>query len=344
MKKVYWFNFFDTESPSVRYRAVYPLSYLESQQKIRAFHLMPDRSLKTVLKTIVLFMRLVMNRKGAVMVVQRVSGHGWYSHALLYMVRLFKGRHKTIYDLDDAIYAEMDNDSMIAKLMRAVDEVHVGSAELMEYARQHNPVVVLVTTAVVPGDVKAVSANGDQLVLGFIGCYWGTHFRNMQRLVFPAFRELPFRVRLEIIGARGMMERTKTLACFTDVPNVEVLFTEIVSWDDETEINNAMMHWDFGLAPLEDTVVCRGKSAFKMKQYLNLGIPCLASPVGENTRFLEDGYNGFFFRDPEALTGILLACHAMTKNKRLTLSENARKSAEGFLLSEVAALLYHRFT
>lgn len=64
-----------------------------------------------------------------------------------------------------------------------------------------------------------------------------------------------------------------------------------------------------GLMPLEDTPWTRGKCAFKALQYMALGIPAVASPVGTNCEVIEDGISGYLPPDPrgwvEALDRLL---------------------------------------
>ena len=48
-----------------------------------------------------------------------------------------------------------------------------------------------------------------------------------------------------------------------------------------------------GLMPLDDTAWTRGKCSFKAIQYMALGIPAVASPVGMNTEVLRHGETGF---------------------------------------------------
>lgn len=344
-RPVIWFNFYSNEAPSVRYRGTYFLEELRRSHGISYRHYIPEKNLRSLLRLLGLTARLLLGKTSHTVVIQRVSSFGLYAGLLKLVIRFRRKKHVFLYDLDDAIYEEMDDDRQIRWFMRNVHTVITGSEELSVYARKQNREVRLVTTPVVPTDLRFRQNGSDKLVLGFIGCYWGTHFRNMQELVMPVLKQLEFPVVLEIIGARHEQERERTRDFFRD-SNVAVRFLEIDDWNDENEINRAMMGWHLGLAPLRDTVVCRAKSAFKVKQYLNLGIPCVSTEVGENVRFVEHGKNGFLFANETELKAALEKVYGLSPQEREQLSDRALASSAAFQLPVITAywvsVLAHR--
>lgn len=334
-RTIIWFNFFSNSAPSVRYRGTYLLDYLGKHQGISSEHYLPKRSLSSFLRLSGLITKLLFARTSYIVVIQRVSSFGLYATLLKLVIRLRKRTHYFCYDLDDAIYEEMANDAQIRWFMQHVHQVIVGSDELVRYAQQCNKNVQLITTPVVSTDLDASPTVSDRLTLGFIGCYWGTHYRNMQDWVLPALIELDFPVTLEIIGAEKEAERQLTER-FLANSLVTLQFKSIDNWMDEDEINQAMIGWHLGLAPLNDSVVCRAKSAFKVKQYLNLGIPAVSTNVGENPKFIQHGQTGFLFSTLDELKTILTTFYTMSEAERRVLCDNAKASAREFQLKKIA--------
>jgi glycosyltransferase involved in cell wall biosynthesis len=54
---------------------------------------------------------------------------------------------------------------------------------------------------------------------------------------------------------------------------------------------------DIGLAPLPDNRFTRGKCSFKVLEYSSAGLPVVASPVGTNSEYVNDGTTGFLVTD-----------------------------------------------
>ena len=67
-------------------------------------------------------------------------------------------------------------------------------------------------------------------------------------------------------------------------------------WRPETEIED-LARIDVGVMPLPDGPIERGKCAYKLIQYMSLGRPGVASPVGANVDVVTDGVDGFLPHD-----------------------------------------------
>ena len=50
--------------------------------------------------------------------------------------------------------------------------------------------------------------------------------------------------------------------------------------------------------PLADDQYARYKCGFKLLQYMGVGVPGVASPVGVNSEIVQDGINGFLATTP----------------------------------------------
>jgi glycosyltransferase involved in cell wall biosynthesis len=79
---------------------------------------------------------------------------------------------------------------------------------------------------------------------------------------------------------------------------------EFRRWSLETEIS-CFDGIAVGLMPLDDTPWARSKCAFKAIQYMALGIPAVASPVGMNVEVICTGENGFLPRSEDEWIGQL---------------------------------------
>ena len=85
------------------------------------------------------------------------------------------------------------------------------------------------------------------------------------------------------------------------VPSVDA---ERVSWSYETEIAS-MSRASVGIMPLTDDAFSRAKSGYKLLQFLALGRPVVASPVGANVEILGAGRRGLAARTQAEWKGAL---------------------------------------
>jgi glycosyltransferase involved in cell wall biosynthesis len=75
-------------------------------------------------------------------------------------------------------------------------------------------------------------------------------------------------------------------------PEFELRSLKFIKWKEATEIED-LSKFNIGIMPLEADRWSEGKCGFKIIQYLALGIPAVASPVGVNTKIIDDNQNGY---------------------------------------------------
>ena len=109
-------------------------------------------------------------------------------------------------------------------------------------------------------------------------------------------------------------------------PDIELKSFRFIKWNKEHEIND-LLAFNIGIMPLKDDPWAAGKCGFKALQYMALGIPALVSPVGVNTKIVDDGINGFICKTPEDWKNAiekLIQDHALL----MEMAQNTRKKIE----------------
>jgi glycosyltransferase involved in cell wall biosynthesis len=221
-----------------------------------------------------------------------------YPHA--FAARLRRRGRPFIFDFDDAIdlppprraadeaTVARYRDNFVATVEQA-DLVLCGNAELA--ARVPHERTALLPTPVDTERFRpgAVAAPGGP-TLGWVG--HSDNLPYLERLADP-LRALAARhpgLRLVVVADRP--------------PALAGIDVEFRPWSLGRELSG----FDgiaVGLMPLDDTPWARSKCAFKALQYMALGIPAVASPVGMNSEVLTDGVDGFLPETPERWLAVL---------------------------------------
>lgn len=204
---------------------------------------------------------------------------------------LLKDR-KLVIDFDDAqhLYYQDSASALtrrlygrkIARLMRRADAVVVGSPAMEQVARDAGARSVhLVHSAVDVSSFPLTPAPPSLFTVGWIGTPMtaGQSLHIVQAPLSRFLRET--NARALFIGMDA--------AQFPDLPG------ERVPWSDHAE-REALPRLSVGLCPLDDTPWTRGKSGYKIIQYMAAGKPALTSPVGIAAALVEDGVTGFHCR------------------------------------------------
>lgn len=327
LKHIYWFSYFNSDLPSVRYRADYPLEELHEKHGISYSIVYPSYDRKSILHFLrVYFACLLFRKKDPVIVIQKLYTNGLYAHALKLLV--FVRRQNTLYDLDDAEYLEYPPVA-INYFMKRCAACSMGSAALVEYAKQFNSNSFFLTSPVIEHD-QVKKERSPVFTVGWIGCYGGAHKDALFTQAFPAIKKVNFPIRLVLLGVKKQAHKEELRNFFGENNNIELVIPDNINWHDEVSVYQRIKTFDLGLAPLLDIEMHRAKSAFKLKQYFSCGVPVLGSDIGENGRFLENGVNGFLCRTPEHYQEMILEIKNMKKELYETFSSNACNSAEKF--------------
>ena len=198
---------------------------------------------------------------------------------------------KVIYDFDDAImYSDKHTDrpshkrqKSFKRTVRLADMVIAGNSYLAEHARKSNTSVNVLPTGLDTHTYKPkADLKNNNLHLVWIG----------SESTLGYLAEL--KPALEEIGSRFDNVVLRIICdVFFDLNNLEV---EKCLWSLKKEVIDLVTS-DIGLAPLPDNRFTRGKCGFKILQYAAAGLPVVASPVGANAEYVQDGAMGFLVTD-----------------------------------------------
>jgi glycosyltransferase involved in cell wall biosynthesis len=294
IKHVYWFAYFNLSEPSVRYRAKFPLQKLKEKYGISYSIVYPGydyQNISNFLKAF--FSALFFRKKNSIIVFQKIYTNGFYTFALK-MLLFFRPKY-TLYDIDDAEHTRRPTNT-IHHFMENCSACSAGSKSLIEYIKQFNQNAFLLTSPVIDhGLIKGKLEK--KLTVGWIG-YYGAHRMSLTQLFFPALKNINFPLKLKLLGVKDETEKQEIKSYFKENKNISIDTPLSIDWLDEQSIYETIKTFDIGVSPLLDNEFNRAKSAFKLKQYLSCGVPVLASSVGENKEFLEDGVNGYLCDSP----------------------------------------------
>jgi len=120
---------------------------------------------------------------------------------------------------------------------------------------------------------------------------------------------------------------------FKNFENVNVEIPQDIDWQNEVAIQQKITTFDIGIATLLDTEMYRSKSAFKLKQYLNNGVPVLSSNVSENNLFIDHGKNGYFCDTALQFQQRIIEFNGMKYDEYKVFSDHARGSIHKFNLT-----------
>lgn len=201
----------------------------------------------------------------------------------------FRTGRPVIYDCDDAFFVTYDSHpsavvrrllgGKLQPLMAGAAACCCGNKHLRDYAAHFCQRTIVLPTVVDTARYRPMPSSRRGVVIGWIGS--PTTWANVRPLL-PLLSELcqTYGVRVHAVGAGVNAE----------IDRFEGL--DLIEWTEASEIASVQA-MDIGIMPLHDLPFERGKSGYKLIQYMACGLPVVASPVGENASIVEQGANGF---------------------------------------------------
>lgn len=212
------------------------------------------------------------------------------------MIKLASKNSKLIFDYDDALFhvrflGRIVSYSHLDKILSVSDYVVAGSHYLEEYANRFNKNVHLVPTPVdteMFHKVKKKSNNNNQIVIGWLGSGTKYQLRYLKLLKEPLkMLGSKYNIKFKIVSALSKEVREEF-----ENQGYEVDYG-LDHWVHISETPQLISDFDVGVMPLLEEPFARGKCSMKALEYMSMGIPVVASAVGENIYVIKNGYNGF---------------------------------------------------
>jgi glycosyltransferase involved in cell wall biosynthesis len=210
---------------------------------------------------------------------------GVFHDQSLWLDRYFRNiSRRFVLDVDDAIFLQFPEKTR--QLIQWSDHVVVSNQPLYEYVSQYHSNITEIPTCVSLERYRLRDPRASESRKPVIG--WMGTPSNLPFLVHCAValrrlaKELPF----TLLVVSNTSEPLKEI----DLQGVDVRFEP---WSPQIEIQR-LHEMDIGLMPLPaDQDWMRYKAATKLVQYMSIGIPAVASPIGVNATILKDNLVGF---------------------------------------------------
>lgn len=222
-------------------------------------------------------------KKWDVIFIQKIFIHDWI------LKKIRKNNIPIIFDFDDAIYlnekSDQKNLQKTESLINAATTIIVSSEILSKFCQQLGKDPILINSPVDTDKLFPIPNKiSSKVCIGWIGSPWTTKYLYQLADVFKKL-SLKFNFEIVTVGAKKDF-------------NIEGINIINLEWTSEKE-NEYLNLMDIGIMPLTIDKYAEGKGGYKLLQYMSVGIPSVASPVGINNQIIDHGKNGYLASNSE---------------------------------------------
>jgi glycosyltransferase involved in cell wall biosynthesis len=232
-----------------------------------------------------------------------------------FLIKRMKLKCKIVFDFDDAIYTKSRLFTMkqFGYQIKQSDITIVTNEEAEQYVKRlgGNHVERIIG----PIDSCRYQTQGGKLEnnkfnIGWIGSQSNFHYLDIikepLRLLSAKY---PGEICLHLVGVENVsLEDVETLTYI---------------WDSGTEVQ-ILDTFDVGIMPLKNDDFTRGKGGYKLLQYMSMSKANISSPVGVNSKIVNNGVSGFSANSEEEWFDCFEEYHH-SKSLREKHGKNARK-------------------
>jgi hypothetical protein len=220
-----------------------------------------------------------------VVLVQR--GVGLHARVVLLVAWRYISGQRMIFDFDDAIFVQTPWSTRT--MCQHADAITTSNEYLADYARHYNQMVYVVPNAIDLSLYRRQAVPRERIpVIGWIGT----------KSNLPYLRILDEPLTL-LMGSRDFIFRIVTdPAAQSKVPLSHSLPIDIRAWTYPDFVSN-LSTFDIGVCPMPEDPWTKGKSGYKVLEYMALGIPTVASNVGEMSAIIENEVDGYLASSAE---------------------------------------------
>lgn len=219
----------------------------------------------------------------------------------------------------------------------------VSSRYLEERLAGYNDAVFLVPTGVDTGAFAPAPRRGEpqRVVFGWSGVVWGEMMLENVSFMLECFRRTAAGgadVALRIAGGGQLMPRVKEIVS-RDYRGLDVTVEDWIPYERMPEFLSGV---DVGLLPLihKGNPWVEGKSPTKFFEYMSMGLPTVASRVGELKRIVSDGEDGFLAEGGDEFGEGMIRLASDAALRRDMGSRARKKAVEQYDISALGERLY----